>query len=131
MSDDLRIDILTDAIKKLPKGGMKDAVADDLRAAQAINGSTDPMQQAFKRLLISSVRKELSSHERITEIVKEAIATQVAICHDTRIPVTGSAKTGLIFAWLEAVKPFRWPIAIVCFSPFAGDIIARVVTIFK
>ena len=43
MSSDVRIDVLTDAIKQLPqRGEIKDALADDLKFAQDINGTTDP-----------------------------------------------------------------------------------------
>lgn len=29
------------------------------------------------------------------------------------------------------LKAYRWPVAVVCFSPFAGDIITKVIAVFK
>ena len=55
MSSDVRIDVLTDAIKQLPKGEIKDALADDLKFAQDINGTQDPALRGIKRLDRKSV----------------------------------------------------------------------------
>ena len=80
MSSDVRIDVLTDAIKQLPKGEIKDALADDLKFAQDINGTQDPALKGIKRLVISGIRRELLSHERIAEAVTTAVETQAAKC---------------------------------------------------
>jgi hypothetical protein len=42
----------------------RDALADDLRFAQEINGDTAPVMQTLKTMLISGVRRELLAHER-------------------------------------------------------------------
>ena len=80
MSSDVRIDVLTDAIKQLPRGEIKDALADDLKFAQDINGTTDPALRGIKRLVISGIRRELLTHERIAEAVTLAVAAQAAKC---------------------------------------------------
>ena len=80
MSSDVRIDVLTDAIKQLPKGEIKDALADDLKFAQDINGTTDPALRGIKRLVISGIRRELLTHERIAEAVTLAVSAQAAKC---------------------------------------------------
>ena len=80
MSSDVRIDVLTDAIKQLPKGEIKDALADDLKFAQDINGTTDPALRGIKRLVISGIRRELLTHERIAEAVTLAVEAQAAKC---------------------------------------------------
>lgn len=33
---------------------------------------------------------------------------------------------GRVMRWFAVLLPFRWPIAVICFSPFAGDIICKV-----
>ena len=80
MSSDVRIDVLTDAIKQLPRGEIKDALADDLKFAQDINGTTDPALRGIKRLVISGIRRELLTHERIAEAVTLAVEAQAAKC---------------------------------------------------
>ena len=71
MSDDLRLDLLKDAIVMSGLDGQtKDALADDLKYAQDINGADDTASQGIKRLLISGVRRELIAHQRITEALE-------------------------------------------------------------
>ena len=68
MSDDVRLDLLKEAIAKSDLDGRtKDCLADDLKYAQDINGADDIASQGIKRLLISGVRRELIAHKRITE----------------------------------------------------------------
>lgn len=127
MSSDVRIDVLTDAIKQLPKGEMKDALVDDLKFAQDINGTQDPALKGIKRLVISGVRKELLAHERI----KSAINDHIATCRFVPSGQLGEVTHAGLFRWAETLKPYRWPVAVVCFSPFAGDIITKVIAVFK
>ncbi|MCK9326584.1 MAG: hypothetical protein M0P69_13920, partial [Bacteroidales bacterium] len=56
------------------------ALADDLKFAQDINGTTDPALRGIKRLVISGIRRELLTHERIAEAVALAVAAQAAKC---------------------------------------------------
>ena len=71
MSDDLRLDLLKDAIVRSGLDGpTKDVLADDLKYAQDINGADDTASQGIKRLLISGVRRELIAHQRITEALE-------------------------------------------------------------
>lgn len=124
MSYDVRIDVLADAIKDLPRGEMKDALADDLKFAQDINGTVDPALRGIKRLVISGIRRELLTHERIADAIK----VHIQDCPLAKIP---TGKSGTVMAWAEVLKPYRWPVAIICFSPFAGDIVAKVIAVFK
>ena len=71
MSNDLRLDLLKDAIVMSGLDPQtKDALADDLKYAQDINGADDTASQGIKRLLISGVRRELIAHQRITEALE-------------------------------------------------------------
>jgi hypothetical protein len=71
MSDDLRLDLLKDAIVRSGLDGpTKDVLADDLKYAQDINGDDDTASRGIKRLLISGVRRELIAHQRITEALE-------------------------------------------------------------
>ena len=66
MSDDIRLDLLRDAICRSDLDGQtKDALADDLKYAQDINGTEDEALRGIKRLLISGVRRELLAHDRV------------------------------------------------------------------
>jgi hypothetical protein len=71
MSDDIRLDLLKDAIVRSGLDGpTKDVLADDLKYAQDINGDDDTASRGIKRLLISGVRRELIAHQRITEALE-------------------------------------------------------------
>jgi hypothetical protein len=71
MSNDLRLDLLKDAIVMSGLDPQtKDALADDLKYAQDINEADDTASQGIKRLLISGVRRELIAHQRITEALE-------------------------------------------------------------
>ena len=71
MSDDIRLDLLRDAICRSDLDGQtKDALADDLKYAQDINGTEDEALRGIKRLLISGVRRELLAHERMATAIE-------------------------------------------------------------
>lgn len=86
MSDDIRLDLLRDAICRSDLDGpTKDALADDLKYAQDINGTEeDEALHGIKRLLISGVRRELLAHDRVTM----AIDAHVAGCSARATPKT-------------------------------------------
>ena len=85
MSDDIRLDLLRDAICRSDLDGpTKDALADDLKYAQDINGTKDEALRGIKRLLISGVRRELLAHERVTM----AIDAHVSECSARATPKT-------------------------------------------
>jgi hypothetical protein len=59
MSDDIRLDVLRDAIASSKLDGQtKDVLADDLKYAQDINGTADEALRGIKRLLISGAEVE-------------------------------------------------------------------------
>ena len=141
MSEDVRLDLLRDAIAKSKLDGQtKDVLADDLQYAQAINGTQDAALQGIKRLVISGVRRELLAHDRTTKAVEEheqtcgrrfaALAVPAAAVNT---PMTMAMSAGLRV--LAALLPFRWPlammIAVICvFSPSAMPIVDRVLQAF-
>ena len=85
MSDDIRLDLLRDAICRSDLDGQtKDALADDLKYAQDINGTEDEALRGIKRLLISGVRRELLAHDRVAA----AIHTHVSGCPARATPKT-------------------------------------------
>ena len=85
MSDDIRLDLLRDAICRSGLDGRtKDALADDLKYAQDINGTEDEALRGIKRLLISGVRRELLAHDRVAM----AIENHVAGCSARATPKT-------------------------------------------
>lgn len=85
MSDDVRLDILKDAIADSGLDGQtKDALADDLKYAQDINGTEDEALRGIKRLLISGVRRELLAHDRVAT----AIDAHVSGCSARATPKT-------------------------------------------
>ncbi len=85
MSDDIRLDLLRDAICRSDLDGQtKDALADDLKYAQDINGIENEALRGIKRLLISGVRRELLAHERVAA----AIDAHVSGCPARATPKT-------------------------------------------
>ena len=132
MSDDVRLDLLRDAISRSDLDRQtKDALADDLRYAQQINGTDDQASQGIKRLLISNIRRELLVHERI----KKAIAEQALKCAQMRgatavLPTNGKWYSILAYV-VFVLKPVVWPVVIllsvIAVSPHAGAIIEKVI----
>lgn len=132
MSDDVRLDLLRDAISRSDLDGQtKDALADDLRYAQQINGTDDQASQGIKRLLISNIRRELLVHERI----KKAIAEQALKCAQMRgatavFPTNGKWYSILAYV-VFVLKPVVWPVvtllSVIAVSPHAGAIIEKVI----
>ena len=143
MSDDVRLDLLRDAISRSDLDGQtKDALADDLRyaqqingtddqASQGINGTDDQALQGIKRLLISNIRRELLLHERI----KKAIAEHALKCAQMRgatavFPTNGKWYSILAYV-VFVIKPVVWPVVIllsvIAVSPHAGAIIEKVI----
>ena len=71
MSDDVRLDLLKEAIAKSGMDGQtKSALADDLRLVQEINGTDDQVLRWIQLLFISGVRKELLAHERVSKALE-------------------------------------------------------------
>ena len=139
MSSDVRIDVLADAIKQLPKGEIKDALADDLKFAQDINGTTDPALKGIKRLVISGIRRELLTQERIAEAVTTAVETQAAKCKDafnnytskevTDTQVTNQGiKKQLINALVENMRVLIITLGLVIASLGISAIVTRQIT---
>ena len=124
MSDDIRLDLLKDAIAESGLDGQtKDVLADDLRYAQEINGTQDAALRGIKRIVISGIRRELLAHDR-TEKAIQAHESKCAARFVEDGPVKSAAK------WLVLLTPWRWPLAIACFSPFIGDVIEKIVSVF-
>jgi hypothetical protein len=135
MSDDVRLDLLRDAIANSKLDGQtKDVLADDLRYAQEINGTDDASLRGIKRLIISGIRKELLAHERVTKSIKEHIDN----CPGAKLvkmATKSPAEQPHGFArWLVLLMPYRWPLAMVIsimfLSPNAPQIIQMVSAAF-
>jgi hypothetical protein len=137
MSDnDTRIDILQQALLESDiEPAERDGLADDLRFAQEINGSKDPTLIGIKRLTISGVRGRLMTHKHI----KTAIDPHAAACPQSRrspsnddaagVKTEGAAPKALAF--IHALTPWKWPLAVAIFSPFAGDVAGKILGFFK
>ena len=124
MSDDVRLDLLKDAITESDLDGQtKDVLADDLRYAQEINGTQDAALSGIKRIVISGIRRELIAHDRTLKAI-EAHESKCAARFVEDGPVKSAAK------WIVLLTPWRWPLAIACFSPFVGDIARLAIAAF-
>lgn len=123
MSNDCRVEVLIDAIKELPDGSMKDALIDELKYAQDINGNTDPILQGIKRIIISGIRRELLSYERMNNAIEE----HKRAC---QLNMRGTTRLNYVLAIVDRAKPFRWPLAVgftaLCLSPQATAIIDHI-----
>ena len=124
MSDDIRLDLLRDAIAESGLDGQtKDALADDLRYAQEINGAGDAALRGIKRIVISGIRRELLAHDRTLKAI-QAHESKCSARFGESEPVKPAVK------WLVLLTPWRWPLALACFSPFIGDVIEKIVSVF-
>lgn len=130
MSDhDSRICILQQALMESDiDPAERDALADDLQYAQSINGSPDQTLQGIKRLTISGVRREMLGHARLAAHARTCQLRHAAAIPQDAEPFGPGAKA-LIF--IRALTPWRWPLAIAVFSPFAGDVAARIIGVFR
>jgi glucose-6-phosphate isomerase len=129
MSDSLLVDIrietlLAALLASDISQAEKDALADDLEYAQSINGSPDATLQGIKRAVISGVRREMLAHQRLKKHESDCPFRRGGVAE---VSGSGVAKA---LAVIRALTPFRWPAAIAIFSPFAGDVIARVLGFF-
>ena len=128
MSDDIRIEALT---QELFESGIetseRDALADDLEYARTINGSPDAALQGIKRIAISNVRREMLAHKRMKKHESDCPFRRAGA--DPSLAGTGT--TLKILTVMKALSPFKWPIAVACFSPYAGGILKSVADFFK
>ena len=132
MSDDIRLDLLRDAIADSELDGQtKDALADDLRYAQEINGADEPSLRGIKRLIISGIRRELLAHDRM----EKAIKRHVENCSGAKWAKTAAQAVTEqphgVAKWLVLLLPYRWPLAVAVFSPFSVQILAQIAEALK
>jgi len=138
MSDDVRLDILKDAIADSGLDGQtKDALADDLRYAQEINGTADAALRGIKRLVISGIRRELLAHDRTMKAIdahEHSCAERSAALSADFCPNRPASSARVFVATVSAVatalRPVAWPLAIVCFSPNAVELVRIVIAAF-
>ncbi len=127
MDNDIRIETLKQALFASDIApAEKDALADDLEYAQQINGSPDVTLQGIKRSVISGVRREMLGHQRLKQHEKDCPFRQGGSV-DVSASAPGVTKT---LAVIRALTPFRWPAAIMVFSPFAGDVTSKILGFF-
>lgn len=141
--NDPSIDILTQRLADADiDPQLRDALASDLDWAAGINGNPDPSMQGVKRLVVCGVRRELLACDRDHK-TQVMIAGIVSHCRDIHGAADGETATGEVSAvksgsgkmrhFMAAVRvltPWRWPLALACFSPFIGDVLEKVVGIF-
>lgn len=83
-SSDPRIEtLMTDLTDLDISTGDRLVLAEDLQLAESINGSTDPVQQMFKRVLIGGVRNAVIQHKSLK---------QMSETHALQCPVLATAK---------------------------------------
>ena len=124
---DPSIDILTQRLAAADIDPQtRDALASDLDYASGIHADAEPAMLGVKRLVVSGVRRELLALDREADIRADTRAA-IEAC---RTAAAGrqcvSGLVGRAAAWVTLLTPWRWPLAVVCFSPFAGDLFARV-----
>lgn len=110
---------------------MIDKTCDALEAAQKTAAETPrpanacpahDAQFALGQALCAGVSTLLEiKREEMNDAINRDIPTEAE-------PFGGGAKV-LIF--IRALTPWRWPLAVAVFSPFAGDVVSRVIGVFK
>lgn len=89
MSEDIRLDLLINSIAKSKLDNpTKNALADDLKYVQDINGTKDPALLGIKRLVISGVRREILAVDRAEMIAKKIVNEHMITCPGGAIPKT-------------------------------------------
>lgn len=93
--DDIRLDLLAKAVEKSNLDGQtKDALGDDLQYAQTLNGTKVRAEEGIQRLLISGVRRELLTAERVASAIKQHEIT----CPGASVPKTLKDAIGRVAA---------------------------------
>ena len=98
----------------------------------ACNGATDKQQALADAvggiaLFLATVHK--GEHDRIMSAVKSAIDAHAIQCVKNMAPqevVTGHVGD-VVARFIVILTPWRWPIAVGCFSPYAADVAERVI----
>jgi len=130
---DPSIDILTQRLAEADLDPQtRDALAADLDYAATINGDPAPAMQGIRRLLVSGVRREMIAAERHRETRAAAIAA-VSACRASQQQAcgTGGPILSRVVSVARVLAPFRWPLALASFSPFAGDLLVKVAGLFR
>lgn len=138
MSDDVRLDLLKDAISESGLDGQtKDALADDLRYAQTINGTDNEALQGIKRLVIGGIRRELLAHDRTVKAIQAhengCAGRSAALSADfspSRLASGAQVFVATVSAVATALRPVAWPLAFICFSPNAVELVRIVIAAF-
>ena len=132
MSDDIRLDLLRDAIADSELDGQtKDALADDLRYAQEINGADEPSLRGIKRLIISGIRRELLAHDRMEKAIKRHVENCSGAKWVNAAAQAVNEQPHGVAKWLVLLLPYRWPLAVAFFSPFSVKIFAQIMEMFN
>ena len=99
----------------------------------ACNGAPDKQQALADAvggiaLFLATVHR--GEHDRIMAAVKSAIDAHAIQCCKNMASQDGAAgNVGEgVARFIVILTPWRWPIAIACFSPFAADVAERVIT---
>jgi len=132
MSDDIRLDLLRDAIADSELDGQtKDALADDLKYAQDINGTKDEALRGIKRLVISGIRRELLAHDRMEKAIKRHVENCSGAKWVNAAAQAATEQPHGVAKWLVLLLPYRWPLAVAFFSPFSVQIFAQIAEMLK
>lgn len=131
---DPSIDILTQRLAEADiDPQLRDTLASDLDWAMQINGHPDSAMQGVKRLVVSGIRRELLACEDRRQTHKD-IADIIATCAARHAAGIGAEpagnRTANALRLISALRPFGWPAAFACFSPFAGEVLGKVLAFF-
>jgi hypothetical protein len=106
-----------------------DDAADNLRTAKAeLSKTPRPANVCSAHDSFFSLISAMSDVVLALATLESARLDRAAVIVDTTPPgVTGRAGE-VIARFIIILTPWRWPIAIACFSPFAADVAERVIT---
>lgn len=141
MNNDPSIDILTQRLAEADiDPQLRDALASDLDWAVGINGNPDPSMQGVKRLVVCGVRRELLACDRDhkTQVLIAGIVSHCREIHGEGGETQASASSGaevsgkmaVFMSVVKSLTPWRWPLAIVCFSPNAVELVRIAIAAF-
>ena len=82
--------------------------------------------QGMTGMLVARISNSLWTKEELNHEIDARIKV---LCDDCLLKANSAEP--MFFRVARALIPFRWPIAIMVFSPFAPEIIWRVIAVFK
>ena len=121
------------------------ATAENLQKGVNVTAETMNRYHGMTGTLLATCVTQLWSQAELDKTIDERQEARCRSCPNTQtvnawkaqqsqddaagVKLQGMAPKCLAF--VHALTPYRWPMAIAVFSPFAGDVVTKVIAVFK